>query len=262
VSTPEKFVHSKHHIKTVRLCGTASVDYEAKLAHTAKLLHEVATYQACALASSLAAEDMVLLHLIAEHRLPINVFTLNTGRLPAETLALLPRIEQRYGIDVNVFTPVPASVQQYEQTHGRDAFYKSIELRKACCAIRKAEPLRRALLGRQAWVTGLRKTQSVTRTDLPQREWDATHGLHKYNPLTEWTEGDVWHFIDTFEVPYNPLHDRFYPSIGCEPCTRAVSPGEDIRAGRWWWEQPDSKECGLHQHSTAVPKVHAIKELS
>jgi phosphoadenosine phosphosulfate reductase len=241
-----------------RLCGPASGDFDARLAHSVDVLQRAAADAPCVLASSLSAEDMVVLDLIARHALPIAVFTLDTGRLHAETLALIPHAEQRYGITIERFGPLAQPLEQYITLHGRDAFYRSVELRKQCCAIRKTEPLARALAGKRAWVTGLRRAQSATRTALAERDWDATHGLAKYNPLAEWTEGDVWHYIDTRDVPYNPLHDRFYPSIGCEPCTRAISPGEDIRAGRWWWESPESKECGLHV-AAAAPAA-TIKE--
>jgi phosphoadenosine phosphosulfate reductase len=235
-----------------RLCGPASHDFDLKLEQAVAVLQQAAANAPCVLASSLAAEDMVLLHLIHTHKLPIHGFTLDTGRLHVQTLEMLPRIAQRYGTVLEVFRPRMTDVDIYEQAHGRDAFYQSVELRKACCAIRKTEPLARALAGKQAWVTGLRRTQAVTRSDVRAQEWDAVHGLHKFNPLIEWTEGDVWHYIDAHSVPYNPLHDEFYPSIGCEPCTRAITPGEDVRAGRWWWENPQTKECGLHQQSALV----------
>jgi phosphoadenosine phosphosulfate reductase len=233
---------------SARLCGPASPNFEDKLAHTLKVLREASSLEQVALATSLGAEDMVLTDLIAKQALPIAVFMLNTGRLHAETLALVKQAETHYAgeLRIEVFEPQASAVEQYVMVHGRDAFYESVELRKACCGIRKTEPLKRALAGRAAWVTGLRRAQSTTRTELAEREHDAAHGLEKFNPLADWTEGDVWHYIDTNDVPYNPLHDQFYPSVGCEPCTRAVSPGEDVRAGRWWWENPESKECGLH----------------
>ena len=197
-------------------------------------------------ASSLGAEDMVVTDAILTTGLPIAVFTLDTGRLPRETLDLLERIRSRYSREVEIFRPDADDVAQYVSTHGANAFYESVELRKRCCHIRKVEPLARALAGRDAWVTGLRRAQSVTRTDLPLREFDATHGLVKFNPLAHWSEEEVWAYVREREVPYNALHDRGYPSIGCDPCTRAIRPGEDIRAGRWWWESRDSKECGIH----------------
>ncbi|WP_409079803.1 phosphoadenylyl-sulfate reductase [Pusillimonas sp. SM2304] len=197
-------------------------------------------------ASSLGVEDMLLAHAIFEAGLPIEVFTLDTGRLHPETLALAGRIRERYGVTVNMVQPDPAAVKKHVDEHGAFAFYESIDLRKACCGIRKVEPLRRALRGRSAWLTGQRREQSLTRTELAESEFDAAFGLQKYNPLASWTLEQVWEIVHALDVPYNPLHEQGYPSIGCEPCTRAIRPGEDVRAGRWWWEQKLSKECGLH----------------
>jgi phosphoadenosine phosphosulfate reductase len=199
-----------------------------------------------ALASSLAAEDMVLAHAIYTGGLPIEIFTLDTGRLHAETLAMLDVIERRYGRRPAVYRPRPGAVQAHVAAHGAFAFYESRELRQACCHIRKVEPLKRALSGRGAWITGQRRAQATTRANLPAEENDTVFGLYKFNPLAQWRDDDVWNAIRALDIPYNPLHDRGYPSIGCEPCTRAVRPGEDVRAGRWWWESSDSKECGLH----------------
>lgn len=198
-------------------------------------------------ASSLAAEDMVLTHAIFEARLPIEIFTLDTGRLHPETLAMVDRIAQRYGVALRVVHPDPGAVQEHVAQHGEFAFYESIELRKACCGIRKVQPLRGVLAGHSAWLTGQHRDQSITRSELRESEYDHTFGLHKYNPLASWTDAQVWDVIRAHDIPYNPLHDQGYPSIGCDPCTRAVRPGEHPRAGRWWWEQASSKECGLHQ---------------
>ncbi len=197
-------------------------------------------------ANSFGAEDMVLTDLILSQALPIEIFSLDTGRLPAETYTLMGKVEQRYGTTLKVFFPDATSVETLVRSHGINAFYDSVELRKACCGVRKMEPLRRALAGKKAWITGLRAAQSVTRNGLPLREVDAANGLAKLNPLSDWSEAEVWAYIRLNEVPYNALHDQFYPSIGCAPCTRAVALGEDVRAGRWWWEDPASKECGLH----------------
>jgi len=197
------------------------------------------------LSSSLGAEDMVLTDLIARHRLPIPVATLDTGRLHAQTLALIPRIEQHYGLSIERYRPVDEAVIVFVAREGLDAMYRSVELRKACCTLRKLEPLQRLLAGRDAWITGLRREQSGHRADVPFSEREAS-GRLKLNPLADWTWGDVWHHIAINDVPYNPLHDRFFPSIGCEPCTRAIALGEDFRAGRWWWENEGAKECGLH----------------
>ncbi|HPR07239.1 MAG TPA: phosphoadenylyl-sulfate reductase, partial [Denitromonas sp.] len=196
--------------------------------------------------NSFGAEDMVLTDLILRHKLPIEIFSLDTGRLPAETYNLMGEVESRYDTKLKVFFPDTAAVEAYVRGEGINAFYGSMDLRKRCCHIRKVEPLGRALAGKKAWITGLRAAQAATRTHLPTREFDAGNGLEKLNPLAAWSESDVWAYIRIESVPYNALHDQFYPSIGCAPCTRAVAIGEDVRAGRWWWEDPTAKECGLH----------------
>ena len=217
------------------------------IAQTRATLEKIAgQYGPAVFASSLAAEDMVLTDMILRDKLPITIFTLETGRLHAETLGMLDRIRETYGYDVIPYRPEAAAVDNYVAQHGRNGFYDSVELRKECCRIRKIEPLNRALAGNTSWVTGQRRAQSVTRAALDVQEADPAHDMVKFNPLADWSEDDVWEYIRTNQVPYNPLHDKGYPSIGCEPCTRAVEPGEDVRAGRWWWENPDSKECGLH----------------
>lgn len=199
------------------------------------------------LTSSFGAEDMVVVDLIARHALPIAVATLDTGRLPSETLRLIERTRARYGIAIATFHPRAQAVAAYVEEHGVDGFYETIDARKACCAVRKVEPLRRALAGHGVWVTGLRRDQAESRAGVEELEQDTTFGLLKANPLARWSSGDVWAYIREHDVPYNALHDRGYPSIGCEPCTRAVKPGEHPRAGRWWWERDGArKECGLH----------------
>ena len=197
-------------------------------------------------ANSLGAEDMVLTDIVQREALAIEVFSLDTGRLPTETYDLIAATERTYQTKLKLFFPQAEPVQQYVRTNGINAFYESIDLRKACCFMRKVEPLQRALKGKKAWITGMRAEQSTTRVDLPLRQFDAGNQLEKLNPLTNWTEQEVWAYIRMFDVPYNQLHDQFYPSIGCAPCTRAVAIGEDVRAGRWWWEDPLNKECGLH----------------
>ncbi len=197
-------------------------------------------------ASSLAAEDMLLTHAILSRGVPIGIFSLNTGRLHAETVGMIDRVRERYGYEIEQFHPQPQAVEAYVSEHGLNAFYESVEQRKRCCEIRKVEPLNRALEDVDAWVTGQRREQSVTRAELAEEEQDTARGVAKYNPLAEWTESEVWAYLTKYEVPVNPLHARGYPSIGCEPCTRAIRPGEDSRAGRWWWESRDTKECGLH----------------
>jgi phosphoadenosine phosphosulfate reductase len=224
-----------------------SADYDGLVAATKATLERIASdYTPAVFASSLAAEDMVLTDLILRAKLPIRIFTLETGRLHKETLGMLDRIHEVYGYNVEAYRPDAAAIDAYVQQNGLNAFYDSVEMRKECCRIRKVDPLNRALAGQRAWITGQRRAQSATRTDLAVQEDDAAHGMTKFNPLADWSEEDVWHYIRSNDVPYNPLHDRGYPSIGCEPCTRAIQPGEDVRAGRWWWENPESKECGLH----------------
>jgi phosphoadenosine phosphosulfate reductase len=210
-------------------------------------------YSPVAFANSFGAEDMVLTDLICKHAPDIGIFTLDTGRLPAETYTLMQETLQRYGQRIVPYFPEHQPVEQYLREHGPNGFYKSVELRKRCCYIRKVEPLKRALQGKKAWITGLRREQAPTRTDLGVKEWDEGNGLQKFNPLIDWTHQDIWDYIHHFAVPYNALHDQHYPSIGCAPCTRAISVGEDIRAGRWWWETPESKECGLHVKKIAEP---------
>jgi len=222
-------------------------DFNVRLAATQATLARIASdFSPAVFASSLAAEDMMLTDLILRAKLPIGIFTLETGRLHAETLGMIARIKETYGVDIAIFRPDPSDVDTYVTQHGLNGFYDSVELRKECCRIRKVEPLKRALQGNKAWITGQRREQAATRTDLDVQEHDSAHGMEKFNPLVDWTENDVWHYIRDNKVPYNPLHDKGYPSIGCEPCTRAIQPGEDVRAGRWWWEQPETKECGLH----------------
>ncbi|MBL8510878.1 MAG: phosphoadenylyl-sulfate reductase [Betaproteobacteria bacterium] len=198
-------------------------------------------------ASSFGAEDMVLIDLIAREFPSIEIFTLDTGRLPQATLDLMREAVSRYQFDLKTHRPDPAAVTIYVNTRGLNGFYDSLENRKACCAIRKVEPLKRALAGKAAWITGLRREQAVSRQNVAEVEHDDSHGLTKFNPLIDWTNEDVWAYIRQHHVPYNKLHDKGYPSIGCEPCTRAIKPGEDPRAGRWWWEgKAGQQECGLH----------------
>jgi phosphoadenosine phosphosulfate reductase len=236
----------------IALYARASADFDAKLARTLTLLREAAVEHAGRIvqATSLGAEDMVLTDLIARHALPIEIATLETGKLHGETLALIDRIEQHYGLAVEVYRPKSESVVHFVQTHGEDAMYRSIELRKACCGLRKLEPLARMLADRGAWITGLRREQSDARGEVPAIDRDDA-GRAKINALADWTWGDVWHYIAERGVPYNPLHDQFMPSIGCAPCTRAIAVGEPFRAGRWWWEDEAAKECGLHVHQDA-----------
>ena len=231
---------------TDALRATVGAKSAAALVLLREAVAEFGTHGELAFANSFGAEDMVLTDLILANALPITVFSLDTGRLPAETYTLIGEVEQRYGTKLEIYFPDAGAVETFVRSHGINAFYDSVELRKACCGVRKMEPLRRALAGRKAWITGLRAAQSVTRAGLPVRETDTANGLEKLNPLSDWTETEVWAYIRMNEVPYNALHDQFYPSIGCAPCTRAIAVGEDVRAGRWWWENPETKECGLH----------------
>jgi phosphoadenosine phosphosulfate reductase len=220
---------------------------QGKIEAAERLLAALAEeYRPAAFATSLSAEDMVLADLILTRRLPIDIFLLDTGRLHGDTLDMLERIERRYGRGVRVVQPDPAALADYAVRFGRDAFYRSVELRRRCCAIRKTEPLARALAGKRAWITGLRRAQSAERAQVVVEEWDAVNGLAKFNPLAYWSDAEVWEYVRANDVPVNPLYRQGYRSIGCAPCTRPVLPGEDARAGRWWWEIAEARECGLH----------------
>lgn len=204
------------------------------------------------LASSFGAEDVVLIDMLVKSDPKVPIFTLDTGRLNEETYDVMDRIRQKYGIVIKSYFPNFERVERLEREKGFYSFRKSIENRKECCGIRKVEPLGRALAELDAWITGLRRAQAVTRADVPKVEVDTAHGsMVKLNPLADWSEEQVWEYIRANQVPYNTLHDQGYPSIGCAPCTRAIKPGEDIRAGRWWWETPEQKECGLHVKPSA-----------
>lgn len=219
----------------------------AKTAKAVRLLGAVARdYAPVVFASSLGAEDMVLTDMIWSNDIDIEIFTIDTGRLPAETHALIARAESHYGRRFDIQHPEHGDVAHFISVYGINGFYASLEARKACCAARKVLPLKRKLAGKKAWVTGLRATQSVTRSALRRITYDTAHDLVKFNPLIDWSESEVWAYLRARGVPYNELHDRHYPSIGCAPCSRPVMPGEDTRAGRWWWENPETKECGLH----------------
>ncbi len=224
-----------------------------KVAAVSQLLAEIARNHApAAFANSLGAEDMVLTDLILRQGLAIEIFSLDTGRLPQETYTLMQDVQQHYGLKLRLYYPRHDLIEAYTRDHGINAFFESIELRRACCHARKVEPLARALAGKRAWITGLRAEQSATREALPRREFDEANGLEKFNPLADWSEREVWAYLRNHDVPYNALHDQHYPSIGCAPCTRAITVGEDLRAGRWWWENPDTKECGLHRIPVVV----------
>lgn len=203
--------------------------------------------------SSFSYEDQLITHEIITNRIPVSIFTLDTGRLFAETYSVWSSTNERYGTHIKAYYPQSDSLQKYAEENGPNAFYESLQLRKDCCYIRKVEPLKRALAGNEVWVTGLRAEHSGAREQLPQLEWDEGNKIIKYHPLLHWTSEEILAEIRKHNIPYNPLHDRGFVSIGCAPCTRAVKPGEDFRAGRWWWEDADKKECGLHETSLTVP---------
>ena len=237
-STPAAALHAK-----------PSANFDAKLLQTQQWLKSAANdFSPLKQASSLGAEDVVITDVINRLQLPIPVFVLDTGALHTETLALLERLQAFSSTPVEVFQPQRSAVLNFVRHPGQEAIYRSQADRQACCHIRKLEPLGRALSGQRAWITGLRREQSNARAEVQAVQADTQNGvaLTKINPLVEWTWGDVWHYITTHGVDYNPLHDQFFPSIGCAPCTRAISLGEDFRAGRWWWENASAKECGLH----------------
>ena len=240
----------------IALYARATAGFEARVGETLELLRLAVANHGVGLvqSTSLGAEDMVITDLIARHGLPVRIATLDTGALHAETLALIDQIQTRYELPVQVYTPVHDAVINFVSVRGERAMYESLALRKACCAIRKLEPLSRMLNGATAWITGLRREQSANRADVPFDE-DDSQGRRKLNVLAAWSWADVWHYNQTYQVPYNTLHDQFMPSIGCAPCTRAIAVGEDFRAGRWWWENDDAKECGLH-------KSHSNDELN
>ncbi len=223
------------------------MSFAEKLATTQQLLKQIAAdHPTVSFANSLGAEDMVLMDLIAKHAPSIEILSIDTGRLPAETYDLIDRATKHYKRKIKVYFPEQSAVENFVRVNGINGFRDSIAQRQDCCHARKVEPLQRALKGKSAWITGLRREQAVTRKNLSASEFDQANGLQKYNPLIEWTEDEVWQYIRDHSVPYNALHDQRYPSIGCAPCTRAILPGEDVRAGRWWWESAEQKECGLH----------------
>ena len=203
-------------------------------------------------ATSLGVEDQALTAMIAGSSLDIPIFTLDTGRRFPETYDLINATQDRFGVDITVYSPDTDQLEAMVNRHGVNLFRDSVELRRECCRVRKIEPLRRALAGLDAWICGLRREQAPTRTDLKAVEWDEGNGLVKICPLIDWTEEDAWSYVREHGVPYNALHDSGFPSIGCACCTRAIEPGEDVRAGRWWWESPDKKECGLHSRTAAA----------
>ena len=230
---------------------------------TTELEHKVATVRALlgralaqhgrlTYANSLGAEAMVLTDIIWTHLPEIDIFSIDTGRLHEETYELLERLQRRYKRALRVMYPDAAALERLVARQGVNGFYLSIEARLECCRVRKVEPFQRAISGFPAWITGVRREQSAGRANGQPIEWDAEHGLYKISPLIDWSEAEVWQYIRMQRLPYNPLHDRAFPSIGCAPCTRAIQPGESRRAGRWWWERAESRECGLHPRSRSA----------
>ncbi|MBL8516227.1 MAG: phosphoadenylyl-sulfate reductase [Betaproteobacteria bacterium] len=236
-----------------------------KVAEVAALLARIESeYSPAVFASSFGAEDMVLTHLIASRRANIRIVTLDTGRLPKETLELMQRSRRELDFRLATYVPIAEIVDDFVARNGQNPFYDSVDMRKRCCYIRKVEPLNRALVGARAWLTGMRREQAASRGALEVEERDADRGIAKFNPLADWSSDEVWAYLRQHDVPYNALHDRGYPSIGCEPCTRAVQPGEDPRAGRWWWERDaeGKKECGLHISVVSTAGLRHKEEFS
>ena len=225
----------------------AALGLERKAAAVhAQLAAALARHGRLVYSNSLGAEAMVLTDIIATQLPEIDMFSIDTGRLYEETHELLEKLQRRYRRAIRVVYPDAAALERLVARQGVNGFYHSLEARLECCRIRKVEPFKRAIVGYDGWITGLRREQSAARAAAEAVEWDAEHGLYKVSPLLEWTEAEVWQYIRARRLPYNRLHDRQFPSIGCAPCTRAIQPGESRRAGRWWWEQPETRECGLH----------------
>lgn len=202
--------------------------------------------------SSFSFEDQVISHQILHNHFPISIFTLDTGRLFAETYSVWTSTNTRYQANIKAYYPDHVALEAFVWEKGPNSFYESVENRKSCCGIRKVEPLKRALAGNAVWITGLRAEHSAARHELQQLEWDEANQIIKYHPLLNWTTDETRTFIDKHNIPYNPLHDRGFVSIGCAPCTRAIRDGEDFRAGRWWWEDSSKKECGLHENKNSI----------
>ena len=222
----------------------STADHESEA--IARLASAIAAHRPAGFACSFGLEDMVILDLLARHALPAEIFTIDTGRLPEETHALIASAQRHSGRAIRILSPQADAVEAWVAAHGPNGFRDSLDARKACCAARKVEPLGRALAGKSLWITGLRRQQSVTRNDLTVLAEDRERQIFKLNPLADWSDAQVRDYLGRYRVPVNALHAKGYPSIGCAPCTRPIAPGEDARAGRWWWETPEQKECGLH----------------
>ena len=223
---------------------TGGLSVSDTLKHLVGLFEGVSTFS-----TSFSYEDQAIMHLIASQQLNVNIFTLDTGRLFPETYSVWSSTLQRYNLPITAYYPNEQLLQDWVLANGPNAFYESTDLRKGCCNIRKVEPLKRALNGKKLWITGLRAEHSPNRESLPIIEWDEVNQLFKYHPILHWTTEETKAYIAENNIPYNPLHDKGFVSIGCAPCTRAIKPGEDFRAGRWWWDDASKKECGLHEHA-------------
>jgi phosphoadenosine phosphosulfate reductase len=230
---------------------------EKAAAVRAQLAAALARHGRLVYSNSLGAEAVVLTDIIWTHLPQIDMFSIDTGRLYEETYELLEKLQRRYQRAIRVVYPDARALEQLIERQGINGFYHSLEARLECCRIRKVEPFKRAIAGYSGWITGVRRDQSASRAGVQALEWDAEHGLYKISPLLDWTETEVWQYIRARRLPYNPLHDRQFPSIGCAPCTRAIQPGESRRAGRWWWEQPETRECGLHPRMTPAAMTPA-----
>ena len=235
--------HSNKNITSNLLYQLSGLNIPAAIALLAKQFPDQVTFS-----SSFSYEDQVITHEILNSKLPVKIFTLDTGRQFAETYSVWNSTNEKYQTKIKAYYPKADALQEFIEAKGPNSFYESVDNRKQCCFIRKVEPLKRALEGNAVWITGLRAEHSVDRTNLPVIEWDEDNQIIKYHPILYWTTEEVKTYISTHHIPYNPLHDKGFVSIGCAPCTRAIKPGEDFRAGRWWWEDADKKECGLHVH--------------
>jgi phosphoadenosine phosphosulfate reductase len=235
-----------------------SPELERKASNVRALLEQgVAAFGDVVYASSLGLEAMVLTDIIWTQVPGIEIFSIDTGRLHEETYSLLDRVQRRYGKRIRVYYPQAEMVESFVVQHGINGFYSGVDERLSCCHVRKVEPFRRAIAGRRAWITGVRRQQSAQRAEGQPVEWDGENGLYRISPLLDWTQAEVQEYVQALKLPYNPLHDRSFPSIGCAPCTRAIEAGQDSRAGRWWWENSESRECGLQPRIRVVATAAA-----
>ena len=229
------------------LAAAAAFCSKGEIVRSIALLVESFNGEVC-FSTSFSLEDQAITHIISEDRLPVSIFTLDTGRLFSETYSTWSRTLERYGETIHTYYPDNATLQSFVNENGPNAFYDAVPLRQQCCHIRKVEPLQRALQSKSVWITGIRAEHSNNRDGMQQYEWDEANKIFKLHPLLHWKQEELVQFIRKNNVPYNPLHDKGFVSIGCAPCTRAIKPGDDFRSGRWWWESADKKECGLHIH--------------